>query len=1041
MSALPPLSASSPDRLAIDQLYRADETAVVTALTRAAALPEEARRRVQAEAARLVEGVRASRTRFGVLDAFLQEFGLSTQEGVALMCLAEALLRIPDAETADALIRDKIGTADWSRHLGKADSLFVNASTWALMLTGRVVRLDGEGEPARVLDRMVNRVGEPIIRQAMMQAMRILGRQFVMGRSIDEALTRARDDEKIGYRHSFDMLGEAARTMADAERYFDLYAMAIGAIGGARNGRDVFASPGISVKLSALHPRYELAQRERVMAELLPRVKELALKAKAAGIHLTVDAEEADRLDLSLDLIEAVFRDPDLNGWEGFGLAVQAYQKRALPLIGWLEDLARSTGRRLMVRLVKGAYWDSEIKRGQERGLDGYPVFTRKASTDVSYLACARRLLAARDAFYPMFATHNAHTVASVLEMAGNKEGYEFQRLHGMGEPLYHQVVGPEMPVRIYAPVGSHEDLLAYLVRRLLENGANSSFVNRIQDEQVPVAAIVADPVARIAALPSKPHPGIPLPKALFGAERLNSDGIDLSDAAQTKPLLDHVTAEHRWSAAPMVAGQGIDRLPAALHDPADRRRQLGHVVEAVPEDVDRALSAAIAGQRAWAVRPVAERAACLDRLGDLLESERNELVALLVREAGKTIPDALAEVREAVDFCRYYAARARADFEPKLMPGPTGERNELRLTGRGVFVCISPWNFPLAIFLGQVAAALVAGNAVIAKPAEQTPLIAAAATALAHRAGVPVDVLHLLPGDGATIGGRLVADRRVAGVAFTGSTETAQRIGLTLMQRGGPMVPFIAETGGQNAMIVDNSALPEQVVDDVVTSAFRSAGQRCSALRVLFVQDGIAPKVIRMLQGAAAELRLGDPGLLSTAVGPVIDAEAQAMLMKHVERMNREGTPLYAGTLPPECAQGSFVAPHAFEIDRLDRLEREVFGPILHVIRFKGDRLDAVLDAIEATGYGLTLGVHTRIDRTARRITERMAVGNTYVNRNMIGAVVGVQPFGGEGLSGTGPKAGGPHYLYRFAAERTLTVNTTAAGGNASLVSMGEEE
>ncbi|WP_448188917.1 bifunctional proline dehydrogenase/L-glutamate gamma-semialdehyde dehydrogenase PutA [Azospirillum sp. sgz301742] len=1014
MSALPLPSASSHDRLAIDRLYRADETAVVTALTRAAALPEDARRRVQAEAAKLVEGVRASRTRFGVLDAFLQEFGLSSQEGVALMCLAEALLRIPDAETADALIRDKIGTADWSRHLGKADSLFVNASTWALMLTGKVVRLDGEGEPVRVLDRLVNRVGEPIIRQAMMQAMRILGRQFVMGRSIDEALTRARDDEALGYRHSYDMLGEAARTMEDAKRYFDLYSMAIAAIGGARGPRDVFASPGISVKLSALHPRYELAQRDRVMAELLPRVKDLALKAKSAGIHLTVDAEEADRLDLSLDLIEAVFRDPALNGWEGFGLAVQAYQKRALPLIGWLEDLARSTGRRLMVRLVKGAYWDSEIKRAQERGLDGYPVFTRKASTDVSYLACARRLLAARDAFYPMFATHNAHTVASVLEMAGNREGYEFQRLHGMGEPLYHQIVAPDMPVRLYAPVGSHEDLLAYLVRRLLENGANSSFVNRIQDEQVPVAAIVADPVARVAALPSKPHPGIPLPKDLFGAERRNSDGLDLSDAAQIQPLLDHVAAS---------------------------RRIAGPVAETAPEDVDRALSVAASAQRAWAARPVAERAACLERLGDLLEGERNELVALLVREAGKTIPDALAELREAVDFCRYYAARARADFEPKLMPGPTGERNELRLTGRGVFVCISPWNFPLAIFLGQVAAALVAGNAVIAKPAEQTPRIAALATGLAHRAGVPVEVLHLLPGDGATVGGRLVADRRVAGVAFTGSTETAQRIGLTLMQRGGPMVPFIAETGGQNAMIVDNSALPEQVVDDVVTSAFRSAGQRCSALRVLFVQDGIAPKVIRMLRGAVAELRLGDPGLLSTDIGPVIDAEARSMLMTHVERMTREATPLFAGTLPPDGVHGNFVAPHAFEIDRLDRLEREVFGPILHVIRFKGDQLDAVLDAIEATGYGLTLGIHTRIDRTARRITERMAVGNTYVNRNMIGAVVGVQPFGGEGLSGTGPKAGGPHYLYRFAAERTLTVNTTAAGGNASLVSLGEEE
>ncbi|WP_298375420.1 bifunctional proline dehydrogenase/L-glutamate gamma-semialdehyde dehydrogenase PutA [Azospirillum sp.] len=1036
--------AVRPDRAAIIAAYRADEARVLDGLIQIAALPPDARRRVQDAAAGFVAKLRETRPRFGALDAFLQEFGLSTKEGVALMCLAEALLRIPDSETADLLIRDKIGDADWTRHLGKADSLFVNASTWALMLTGKVVRLDDEDQrqPAGLLDRLVSRAGEPVIRQAMMQAMRILGRQFVMGRNIEEALDRARDSEKLGYRYSYDMLGEAARTQADADRYQETYARAIESIGKARGNRTVLTSPGISVKLSAIHPRYEIAQQARVMAELRPRLLDLALKAKAAGVHLTVDAEESDRLDLSLDLIEAVFSDPALNGWEGFGLAVQAYQKRALPVIEWLGNLAARVGRKLMIRLVKGAYWDSEIKRGQERGLDNYPVFTRKASTDVSYLACARKLLSRRDVFHPMFATHNAHTVASVMDMAGDRVGYEFQRLHGMGEPLYHQIVGPDMPVRVYAPVGSHEDLLAYLVRRLLENGANSSFVNRIQDEQVPIADIVADPVARIAGLAVKPHPRIPLPKDLYGAERLNSQGADLSDPTIVGPLLTGMAAawSKPWTGGPIVGGLTPAGNGRPIVDPSNNARLVGHVVEATVEDVERALTLATAAHHAWSARPVTERADCLTRAADLMERDRDELLALLTREAGKVLPDAIAELREAVDFCRYYATRACADFQPMAMPGPTGERNELRLTGRGVFVCISPWNFPLAIFAGQVAAALVAGNTVIAKPAEQTPLIAAATVKLLLEAGVPSDVLHLLPGDGATVGGRLVGDRRVAGVAFTGSTETAHLINRTLATRGGAIVPFIAETGGQNAMLVDNSALPEQVVDDVVTSAFRSAGQRCSALRVLFVQDGIAPKVIEMLKGAAAELRLGDPALLSTDVGPVIDGEALSILQQHVERMKREAVTLFEGKLPYGCANGSFLAPHAFEIQSLDQLPREVFGPVLHVIRFKGDKLDAMLDAIEATGYGLTLGIHTRIDRTARKIAERMPVGNIYINRNMIGAVVGVQPFGGEGLSGTGPKAGGPRYLARFAAERTLTINTTAAGGNTSLVSLEED-
>ncbi|WP_448187529.1 bifunctional proline dehydrogenase/L-glutamate gamma-semialdehyde dehydrogenase PutA [Azospirillum sp. sgz301742] len=1038
-----PFAADTPPRIALAHTYRMDEAQAVEALIERAALPAALSARIEKEAARLVEGVRQARTSFGMLDAFLQEFGLSTREGVALMCLAEALLRIPDPETADALIRDKIGEADWAHHVGHADNLFVNASTWALMLTGRVIRLDSETEkrPAALLNRLIARAGEPVIRQAMMRAMRILGRQFVMGRTIDEALERGREQERGGYRHSYDMLGEGARTMADADRYLETYATAIRAIGAARGSRGVVESPGISVKLSALHPRYEEAQRERVVRELLPRLKSLCVMARDAGIGLTVDAEEADRLALQLDLVEAMALDADLAGWDGLGLAVQAYQKRGYAVVEWLAELTRRSGRRLMVRLVKGAYWDTEIKRAQERGLDNYPVFTRKVNTDVSYLACARRLLELRAQLYPMFATHNAHTVAAVQAMAGDRQGYEFQRLHGMGEPLYHQIVGADMPVRVYAPVGSHEDLLAYLVRRLLENGANSSFVNRIQDDKVPVADIVADPVGHAARLPYKPHPRIPLPRDLFGPERHNSQGVDLSDPTQTEPLLHRMAQAWAtpWSAAPLVGGRALEGAGRAVLDPSSRR-PVGAVVEASDRDVGHALALAAAAARDWANTPAERRATVLERAGDLMERHRAELMALCVREAGKTIPDALAEVREAVDFCRYYAARARIDFAlPKVMHGPTGEHNQLSLHGRGVFACISPWNFPLAIFVGQVTAALAAGNAVAAKPAEQTPLMACRAVQLFHEAGLPVDVLHLLPGDG-RVGAALVNDPRVRGVAFTGSTETARAINLALAQRSGPIVPLIAETGGQNVLIADSSALPEQLVDDVLTSAFRSTGQRCSALRVLFVQDGIADRVIRMLDGAAHELRVGDPGLLRTDVGPAIDEEARATLAAHAERMAAQAKPLFTVPLGEECAHGTFFAPRAFELDRLDRLEREVFGPVLHVIRYQADRLDSVLDAVEATGYGLTLGIHSRIDGTIRRIHGRLGVGNTYVNRNMIGAVVGVQPFGGEGLSGTGPKAGGPHYLMRFATERTLTVNTTAAGGNTTLVSLSED-
>ena len=1032
-------------RAAIDAAYRADEAEIVEALIPLAVVPGDMQKRIKDRAAGFVAKVRETRHSFGGLEAFLQEYGLTSKEGVALMCLAEALLRIPDAETADRLIADKIGGADWDAHMGHGEGMFVNASTWALMLTGRVIRPEPEEqrEPRTVLSRLVKRLGEPVIRQAMVQAMRIMGRQFVMGRTIKEALDRATGPEGKGYRYSYDMLGEAARTHADAERYLKSYHAAIDAIGKRAKGRGPIDGPGISVKLSALWPRYETARRVEAQAALTERLKALALAAKEHGIGLTMDAEEADRLDLSLDVFEAVYADPALTGWDGFGLAVQAYQKRTMPLIEWLIDLATRHGRRIMVRLVKGAYWDTEIKLAQVDGLAGYPVFTRKASTDVSYLACAKRMLAARDQLYGQFATHNAQTVAFVLEAAGNRDGFEFQRLHGMGEPLYDQVVAPDLPCRVYAPVGGHEDLLAYLVRRLLENGANTSFVNRLQDEEVPVADIVADPVAKVAALAAKPHPQIPLPVDLYAPERANSAGYDLSDPPNLLPVLEvmDAAAQVTWEAAPLIAGEAAAGERRLATDPADRRRMIGGVVEASAEQATEAARIAAGAWRGWDAMGGAARREILSRAADLMEEHGPELMAMAVREAGKTLVDAVAELREAVDFLRYYGARAEAEFEaPEMLPGPTGEDNSVALHGRGVFLCISPWNFPLAIFTGQVSAALAAGNAVIAKPAEQTPLIAYRAVQLLHEAGVPPDVLHLLPGDGPTIGGALLADPNIAGVAFTGSTETARLINRTLADRPGPILPLIAETGGQNAMIVDSTALPEQVVIDVIESAFRSAGQRCSALRVLFVQDGIADRLLEMLEGAAATLKIGDPALLETDVGPVIDDEARGLLEAHAKRMAGEGTALFTLSLDPSCDDGTFFAPCAYEIDSLDRLEREVFGPVLHVIRYKADALDSVLDAIEATGYGLTLGVHSRIEATAEHVHKRLGVGNTYINRNIIGAVVGVQPFGGQGLSGTGPKAGGPHYLHRYATERTLSVNTTAAGGNASLVSLEEE-
>ncbi|WP_267119866.1 bifunctional proline dehydrogenase/L-glutamate gamma-semialdehyde dehydrogenase PutA [Xanthomonas sacchari] len=1043
-------------RAAITAAWLKDEAEHVRELLEQARLPAADQARVQALAADLVTRVRARAQDQGAIEAFMRQYDLGSEEGVLLMCVAEALLRIPDQDTADKLIRDKLGDADWKKHMGESDSILVNASTWGLMLTGKLVQINDltRADVSGAFKRLIGRVGEPVIRLAVRQAMKIMGHQFVMGRTIGEALTRSRKGDNAHYRYSFDMLGEGALTMKDAQRYLDAYRQAIHAIGKhfaaqrqQGGGKDaVFAAPSISIKLSALYPRYEHAKRARVMAELVPGVLELAQLAKSYGIGYTVDAEEADRLELSLDIIEATFSDPSLDGWEGYGLAVQAYQKRTPYTIDFLADLARRVGRRIPVRLVKGAYWDAEIKRAQVEGHPGYPVFTRKQNTDVSYLACAKRLFGHSDALYPMFATHNAQTIAAVRAIAGGRD-YEHQKLHGMGDDLYAEVIPADrlgVPCRVYAPVGSHEDLLPYLVRRLLENGANSSFVNRITDEDVAIEDLIRDPVEAVSAFASIPHPKIPLPVDLLRSQnhnRKNSMGANLANDNDLRALADQLNAALKpWQAAPLVPGAVIAGDALAVANPADHRQIVGHWKPADASTVEKALSNAAAAYPAWNRTPAASRATILEHAADLLEARMPEFMALCVKEAGKTLPDGVAEVREAVDFLRYYAGQARAQFgAPERLPGPTGESNELQLHGRGVFVCISPWNFPLAIFLGQVAAALAAGNSVIAKPAEQTNLVGHAAVKLLHEAGVPEAVVQFLPGDGATVGAALTRDPRVAGVAFTGSTETARAINRALAARDAAIGVLIAETGGQNAFIADSSSLPEAVVKDAISSAFISAGQRCSAARVLFVQDDIADKVMTMLAGAMAELKVGDPGLLSTDVGPVIDADALQILTDHAARMDREARAIAVAATDDATAHGSFFAPRAYELQSLTQLQREIFGPVLHVIRWKADQLDAVIDQINATGYGLTLGVHSRIDETIERIASRVAVGNVYVNRNQIGAVVGVQPFGGQGLSGTGPKAGGPHYLLRFATEKVVTVNTTAAGGNASLLTLGD--
>ena len=1055
-----------PQRGAIRDQGTWAEDRAVSELLHALELTGGARHRAVTLAMSLVAGARAKRDERPFLDAFLQEFGLSNQEGIALMCIAEALLRIPDDATADRLIAEKLATGDWSAHAGRSGSLFVNASTWGLMLTGGILDLDPaiKSDTGGWLRNLTRKAGEPLVRLAVRRAMKIIGGEFVVGRTIEEALARSAREANVGL-CSFDMLGEGARTGADAERYLKSYQHAIevigskaGGAGGAPGaGAPRATAPGlaphlvssISIKLSALEPRYNLLQRERVLHRLTPPLKGLAAQAASLGIQLTIDAEEADRLDLSLDLIEAVASDPATRDWPGLGLAVQAYGKRALGVIDWVAALSRRCGRRMTVRLVKGAYWDSEIKRAQERGLAGYPVFTRKLTTDVSYLACAGRLFKHNDVIYPQFATHNAHSIASVLQLAPAGANYEFQRLHGMGQLLYAEAARqvPDFPrVRVYAPVGEHKDLLAYLVRRLLENGANTSFVNRFMDEQVPVADIVRDPISDLERSSSFAHSRLPLPAALY-PDRRNSAGIDLGNPVEVQTLREALADRSQpppaapQPAAPQPASSGgaQDADPHAITNPADRRVRVGTARDATPAQIAAAFDAASAAQVAWDQDGGEARANCLEKASDLLEARRDDLYALLVREAGKTITDAISEVREAVDFCRYYALQARRHFSsPLALEGPTGELNELSLHGRGVFACISPWNFPLAIFAGQISAALAAGNAVVAKPAEPTPLIARACVDILHESGVPADVLHWVPSAGRAFGEVAFEHGALAGVAMTGSTATALTINRALAARSGAIVPLIAETGGLNAMIVDSTALPEQVVDDAVTSAFMSAGQRCSALRLMFVQDDIADQIIEMIAGAMDELVIGDPADFATDLGPVISAAAALKLTRHAERMRREARIIKVCDLDPACSNGSFFAPHLIELKDAAQLTQEEFGPMLHVVRYESTKIAQVLKSIRASGFGLTLGVQTRLESFWKQVFADTVVGNTYINRNMIGAVVGVQPFGGSGLSGTGPKAGGPHYVTRFATERTLTVNTTATGGNATLLNLG---
>jgi len=1013
--------------------YAAPDEAIAEMLLAEAPRAPTVERQIDVRAERLIAAIRSHHGGLGGVEDFLHAYSLSTKEGLALMVLAEALLRVPDAATADRLIEDKLASGHWSEQEVKSEALLVSAAAWTLGVSARIIH-PGE-TPETILDTLVRRLGVPAMRTATRQAMRLLGGHFVLGQTIAEALRHAGHHPRAS--HSFDMLGEGARTAEDAEHYFQAYASAIDAIAIWADQSALPDRLGISIKLSALHPRFEAVSRDRVMTELVPRVGDLSRRARDRNLDLTVDAEEADRLELSLDVIGAVLADRALGRWDGFGLAVQAYQKRAPAVIDWLAEVAGRLNRRLKVRLVKGAYWDTEVKRAQERGLSDYPVFTRKAMTDLCYMHCLRKLLAARPRLFPQVATHNALTVASAIEEAGGFEGFEFQRLYGMGEALYESLQSdhPEMRCRIYAPVGGHRDLLAYLVRRLLENGANSSFVAVAADPSVPIATILKRPQSWIGSAAFARNPKIPLPRDLYAPRRHNSAGVEFGDRAALQALGEEIARQRAPAEArPLIDGIVVTGRERTVGSPIDGT-MVGTVSEADAAIARSAMAAARAGFGAWNATPLDIRSAVIESAGDAIEAERGRLIALLQDEGGKTLDDAVAEVREAGDFCRYYAAEARRALAPQAMPGPTGETNELRYRGRGVFVCISPWNFPLAIFVGQVAAALVAGNAVVAKPAEQTPLVAALAVQLLHAAGVPASALHLAPGDGA-IGAALVADRDVDGVVFTGSTAVAREINRALAAKEGPIVPLIAETGGINAMIVDATALPEQVTDDVMTSAFRSAGQRCSALRLLCLQDDVAERMLTMIIGAVRELKIGDPREPATHVGPVIDAEAKARLDDWVAEMaslNRVRFCAEANT--PLASVGTFVAPAIIELDSARDLTEEVFGPILHVVRYRADELDALLDDLAANNYALTLGIHSRIDATAEHIAARLANGNVYINRSTIGAVVGTQPFGGTHLSGTGPKAGGPNYLHRFVTEQVVTNNTAAAGGNASLL------
>jgi len=1019
--------------------YAADDVTMARDLMAGSRLAPESERRIDDRARGLIGAIRAQASGFSSIETLLREYALSTREGIVLMALAESILRIPDAATADRLIEEKLAGADFANHVVRSHSWLATAAAWALGVGANIVQ--PQERPEHIIAQLVRRLGMPAIRAATRSAVRLLGSQFVFAETIEQALSRVRSGTKGLERYSFDMLGEGARTAVDAERYFDAYAEALAAIGRSAGDDPMPNRPGISIKLSALHPRFNALESARVIDELVPRLLGLIRRARELDLCLTLDAEEADRLELTLRVFAALAAEPGAADWEGLGIAVQAYQKRAVAVVDFIDELARTFGRHLMVRLVKGAYWDAEIKRAQEQGLSDYPVFTRKPMTDLSYLACADRLLASRPRLFPQFATHNALTVASIVERAQGSDGFEFQRLHGMGEALYQHLEAelPSVACRRYAPVGNYTDLLAYLIRRFLENGSNSSFVSAVADPGTPVETLLRRPATLIGAPEAARHAGIPRPPDLFRPQRQNSRGIAFGHRRSLEGLSAEIEeARGPAHAAPLINGH--ERPGAAQHvvSPIDAATAIGSVVNTDAALADDAMTAAAAGFIEWDAAPAERRAVALERAADLLERRRARLIHLLQAEAGKTVDDAVQEVREAVDFCRYYAAEGRRLFErAQMLNGPTGESNALRWRGRGVFVAISPWNFPLSIFVGQIAAALMAGNAVVGKPAEQSPLIAAEAVRLLHQGGAPPTALHLAPGDG-SVGARLVEHRMTAGVVFTGSTDVARRISQSLAMKDGPRVPLIAETGGINAMIVDASALAEQVTDDVIVSAFRSAGQRCSALRLLCLQTDIADRMIAMIAGAAAELKVGDPRDLLVNLGPIIDLPAKERLDCHIEMMKRVATTHFAGTAP---ASGVYVAPHIFEIETAGQLTEEIFGPVLHVVRYRAAEFDALLDAIAAKGYGLTLGIHSRLDGTVEKIVRRLPIGNVYVNRNMIGAVVGVQPFGGTGLSGTGPKAGGPHYLPRFAVEQTLTINTAAIGGNLALFGLSETD